>query len=187
MLTTSRADFATRLKLLRQHGMSVNDRVRHESKALVFEDHLELGYNYRMTDIQAAVGIQQLAKLDWIVAERRKIAQRYQEALGDLTCLRLPREPEGCFSNFQSFSVYMLANARLSRNAVMQAMLDAGISTRRGVMTAHRETAYLEQCAGLSLPVSEHACDNSVLLPLYVPMAAEDVETVIRVFRSLLS
>jgi dTDP-4-amino-4,6-dideoxygalactose transaminase len=68
------------MKLLRQHGMSVNDRVRHESSKLIFEDHVEVGYNYRMTDIQAAVGIKQLEKLDWIVEERRKIAQKYTEA-----------------------------------------------------------------------------------------------------------
>ncbi|MFO0911536.1 MAG: DegT/DnrJ/EryC1/StrS family aminotransferase [Pirellulales bacterium] len=185
MITTSRPEYAQRLKLLRQHCMSVNDRVRHESSRVIFEDHIELGYNYRMTDIQAAVGIQQLAKLDWIVGERRKIAHRYQQALGDIDSIRLPSERAGYFSNYQSFSVYLLDNARISRNELMQAMLDAGISTRRGIMTSHRETAYRELCAGVSLPISERACDQSIILPLYVPMQNEDIEQVIRTFRSL--
>jgi dTDP-4-amino-4,6-dideoxygalactose transaminase len=74
MIATSNEAYYNRLKLLRQHGMSVNDRIRHVSHKVIFEDHIELGYNYRMTDIQAAVGIKQLEKLDWIVEERRKIA-----------------------------------------------------------------------------------------------------------------
>ena len=73
MLTTSRKDYYERLRLLRQHGMSVNDRERHASKKVILEDYVEIGYNYRMTDIQAAIGIKQLEKLDWIVSERRKL------------------------------------------------------------------------------------------------------------------
>ena len=84
MICTSNPEYAKRLKSLRQHGMSVSDRVRHESNSVIFEDHLELGYNYRMTDIQAAVGIKQLDKLDWIVGERRKIAAFYIEKLKDI-------------------------------------------------------------------------------------------------------
>ncbi|HEY1007337.1 MAG TPA: DegT/DnrJ/EryC1/StrS family aminotransferase, partial [Sphingobacteriaceae bacterium] len=101
MITTSRKDYADRLRLLRQHGMSVTDQVRHESRTLIFEDHLEIGYNYRMTDIQAAIGIKQLEKLDWIVAERRKIAFRYHNAFKHLPFLQLPLEMDGYFSNYQ--------------------------------------------------------------------------------------
>lgn len=185
-VTTDNEAYYQRIKLLRQHGMSINDRVRHESNKVMFEDHVEVGYNYRMTDIQAAVGIQQLAKLDWIVAERRKIAQRYQEAFADIPFIRIPQEAEGYFSNFQSFSIYLKKDCPVSRNDLMQKMLDADVSTRRGIMTAHRETAYKEECAGLSMPVSEDAADNSIILPLYIPMKAEDIETVIRTFRSSL-
>src|SRR5204863_4213331 len=77
MITTNNENYYNRLKLLRQHGMSVNDRVRHNSKTVIFEDHVEIGYNYRMTDIQASVGIKQLEKLDWLIQERRKIADLY--------------------------------------------------------------------------------------------------------------
>ena len=147
-VTTNREDYYQRLKLLRQHGMSVNDRVRHESSKIIFEDHVELGYNYRLTDIQAAVGIKQLEILDWIISERRIIANKYHEAFKDINCIRLPLEKEGYFSNYQSYSIYLLDNCPITRNELMQKMLDAGISTRRGIMTSHRETAYKKEYQG---------------------------------------
>ncbi|HLG39219.1 MAG TPA: DegT/DnrJ/EryC1/StrS family aminotransferase [Chitinophagaceae bacterium] len=183
-ITTNREDYYQRMKLLRQHGMSVNDRVRHESSKVIFEDHVEVGYNYRMTDIQAAVGIKQLEKLDWIVAERRKITKQYNEAFADIDFIRLPIEEEGYFSNYQSYSIYLRENCPITRNELMQKMLDAGIATRRGIMTTHRETAYKTEYAGLSLPVSENACDNSIILPLYIPMSSEDVKKVIETFKA---
>ena len=183
-VTTNREDYYLRMKLLRQHGMSVNDRVRHESAKVIFEDHVEVGYNYRMTDIQAAVGIKQLEKLDWIVAERRKIAMQYHEAFKDIDFIRLPIEEPGYFSNYQSYSIYLKDTCPISRNELMQKMLDAGVSTRRGIMTSHRETAYKAECAGLSLPISEGAADNSIILPLYVPMSSDDIKKVIETFKA---
>ena len=186
-ITTNREDYFQRMKLLRQHGMSINDRVRHESSKLIFEDHVEVGYNYRMTDIQAAVGIKQLEKLDWIVSERRKIALQYNEAFKDIDCIQLPVEKEGYFSNYQSYSIYLKDNCPVSRNEIMQKMLDDGISSRRGIMTTHRETAYKTECAGLSLPISEKSADRSIILPLYIPMKGEDIEKVIEAFRMYVS
>lgn len=186
MITTDNPEWAARLKRLRQHGMSINDRVRHESSKIIFEEHLEVGYNYRMTDIQAAVGICQLKRLDEIVNERRKIAYRYHEAFADIPGIRLPLEPDGCYSNYQSYSVRLLDDCRASRNELMQQLLDEGIASRRGIMTSHREPAYLPAYAGVSLPVSEAASDNSIILPLYVPMAEADIEKVISVFKRLL-
>ncbi len=186
MVTTSRKDFADRMKLLRQHGMSITDRARHGSSKVVFEDHLEVAYNYRLTDIQAAVGIQQLAKLDVIVNERRKIAQRYAELLKDIDCIRLPQEPEGCYSNWQSYSIYLLPNAPIERNDLMQRMLDAGVASRRGIMTSHRETAYTKRDGITSLPITEDACDRSIIIPLFVPMSNDDVNTVASTFRKCL-
>lgn len=186
MITTNNEAYYTRMKLLRQHGMSVNDRTRHNSSKLIFEDHVEVGYNYRMTDIQAAVGIKQLEKLDWIVEERRKIALRYNEAFKDIDYIRVPLEDEGYFTNYQSYSIYLKEDCPVERNELMQKMLDAGVSTRRGIMTAHRETAYAKESEGVSLPQSEDACDRSIILPLYVPMTNEEIETVIAKFKALI-
>ena len=164
--------------------MSVNVRVRHLSDKVIIEDHLEVGYNYRMTDIQAAVGIKQLERLDWLVEERRKIAFKYLEAFADLDMIRLPREEEGYFTSYQSFSIYLKENCTRDRNEVMQHLLDRGVSTRRGVMTSHRETAYASTGEVYQLPVSEDAADRSIILPLYVPMSEEEVNYVISEVRN---
>lgn len=186
MITTTRSEWAERLKLLRQHGMAVNDRVRHGSSKVIITDHIELGYNYRMTDIQAAMGIKQLEKLDWIVAERRKVAQQYQTALKGVPSLIVPSEPVHCYSNFQSFCVRLTDDFPGTVAELMQDLLDAGVSTRPGIMLAHRETAYRESYEHINLPVSEKIYSSSLLLPLYVPMSASDVELVVQVLRDLL-
>lgn len=185
MISTSNEEFYKRLKLLRQHAMSVNDRLRHESKKVIFEDHLELGYNYRMTDIQASVGIKQLERLDWIVAERRKIAINYHEKLGNIDCIRVPLEQEGYFSNYQSYSIYLKDSCPISRNEFMQKMLEKGIATRRGIMTSHRETAY-KYLNTNDLAITEKTADQSVLLPLYIPMDKEDQDYVIEQIKEIL-
>ena len=187
MVTTSREDYYQRLKLLRQHGMNVNDRVRHNSDKVLMEDHVEVGYNYRLTDIQASVGIKQLEKLDWLVSERRKIAATYLNELKDIDCIRLPAEPDGYFTNWQTFQIYLKENCPLSRNELMQKMLDEGIATRRGIMTTNRETAYRKSYEGLTLPVSEDVSDRSIVMPLYVPMTESEIRQVINSFRKNLN
>ena len=186
MITTNNEKYYERLKLLRQHAMSVNDRVRHTSSKIIFEDHIEVGYNYRMTDIQAAVGIKQLEKLDWIISERRKIAMHYHEAFKNIDCIRLPLEKDDYFSNYQSYSIYLKDNCPVTRNDLMQKLLDKGIASRRGIMTAHRETAYVDYCKGLILPISEDACDRSILIPIYIPMQQEEIDKVIITLREIL-
>lgn len=185
MITTNRKDYYDRLRLLRQHAMSVNDRLRHESKRLIFEDHVELGYNYRMTDIQAAVGIKQLEKLDWIVAERRKIAAAYNAAFKNIDCISILTEPEHSYFNYQSYTIFLKPSCPLSRNELMQALLDSGIASRRGIMTAHRETAYKNEYAGLHLLVSEDLQDRSIILPLYVPMTDVEINYIIETVLNL--
>lgn len=179
MITTSNPALFERLKLLRQHGMSVNDRDRHLARKIISEEYLEIGYNYRMTDLQAAIGICQLNKLDSIVAERRRIAGAYQKALHGLKNIRLPFEPEECRTNFQSFPIFLNKNSGIERDELMQLLLDVGIATRRGIMTAHREKAYLGRCGTIRLPESESASDHSFLLPLFVPMADGIVQRVV--------
>ena len=175
MLTTANAEFDQQFRLLRQHAMSVPDTVRHGSNQVIFESYPVLGYNYRMTDIQAAVGREQLRRLPAIVAERRELAERYGELLADSVGLVLPSEPEWARSNWQSYCVRLPDDC--DQRAVMQAMLDAGVSTRRGIMCSHREDAYRTENPGRSLPASEAAQDRCVLLPLFPGMSPEDQET----------
>jgi perosamine synthetase len=187
MITTSREDYKDRLKLLRQHGMSVSDRVRHSSSKIIFEDHIEVGYNYRMTDVQASIGIKQLEKLDWLLAERRKIALKYNDAFKNIKKVKLPIEKEGYYSNYQSYSIYIKDSRAINRNELMQVLLEKGISTRRGIMCAHKETAYVEEYRSIKLPVSEDLNENSILVPLFVPIKDEEVSMVIDMIRKQLN
>lgn len=169
MLTTKNAAYDKQFKLLRQHAMSVPDTVRHGSNQVIFETHPVLGYNYRMTDIQAAVGREQLKRVPEIVATRRRLAERYNELLQNNIGLETPFEPENRRSNWQSYSVTLPSHC--DQRTVMQAMLDAGIATRRGIMCAHREDLYRN---GWDLPNSEFAQDRRIILPLYHSMTDEE-------------
>lgn len=176
MITTKNAEWNERFRLLRQHGMSVPDTVRHGSAQVIFESFPIVGYNCRMTDIQAAVGREQLKRLAQITADRRAIADRYRQLMADIPGLTLPREPEYARTNWQSFCVRL--PERCDQRMVMQRMLDQGIATRRGIMCSHREAAYADSHPSVSLPHSEAAQDHCIILPLYVQMTPEDVARV---------
>lgn len=179
LITTNNTAFADRLRLLRQHGMSIPDTVRHRSRQVVIESYSEVGYNYRLTDVQAAIGIEQLKRLDWIVEHRRDIAARYTKALRNHPWLIPPLEPGYATSNFQSYAVQLSDDSPISRNVLMQRMLDQGIATRRGVMLSHREPAYAGHPLTNDLSQSEAASENSIILPLYPQMTHDQQESVI--------
>jgi dTDP-4-amino-4,6-dideoxygalactose transaminase len=173
MLTTSNPKFDGNFRRLRQHGMSVPDTVRHNSPQVIFEDYVEVGFNYRMTDVQAAVGRKQLQRLPELVARRRAHASHYAELLGNIEGLRLPVEPEWARSNWQSYCVRLPDH--VDQKEVMQNLLDQGIATRRGIMCSHREPPYLTGKPRHDLRQSELAQDHSILLPLYAQMSENDL------------
>lgn len=176
MITTSDPEADRQLRLLRQHGMSVPDVARHGAKEVIFESYVLLGYNYRMTDIQAAVGRQQLKRLPEMVARRRLLAERYGELLAAVPGLGLPREPDWARSNWQSYCVRLPQGC--DQRHVMQFMLDRGVPTRRGVMCIHREPAYAQANPHLPLPESELAQDRSILLPMHHELSDQDQQYV---------
>jgi perosamine synthetase len=181
MITTRNAEWDAQYRLLRQHAMNVQASVRHASPRVIFESYPTVGYNYRMTDIQAAVGREQLKRLPDIVAQRRVLGARYLDMLADIDGLGLPIEPDWARTNWQSFCVH-LPESRDQRE-IMQAMLDDGIGTRRGIMCAHREQAYAATPVLHSLEASERAQDRCVLLPLFAGMSADDQAVVVDRFR----
>lgn len=198
MLTTSDATLDRKFRLWRQHGMSVPDTVRHSSAVVVFESYPDLGFNYRLTDIQAAVGREQLKKIPQAVHERRHLAHHYEEVLSDIYGLTLPTEPDGCRTNWQSYCVRLPEH--LDQREIMQRMLDDGIATRRGIMCAHREPAYSDpaswrcahpQCAPgphcPNLGQSEKAQDYSIILPLFSQMTEMQQERVASSLRAACS
>jgi perosamine synthetase len=181
MITTRHAEWDKQFRLLRQHGMSVPDMVRHGSAQVIFESYPTVGFNYRMTDIQAAVGREQLKRLPGIVARRRALAARYHTLLADIDGLGLPPEPAWARSNWQSYAVRLPAG--MSQRQVMQVLLDKGVSTRRGIMCSHREPAYAELALRYPLPVSEAAQDDCVLLPLFDSLTDQEQRFVVGALR----
>ena len=187
MITTKHEDWDARFRLWRQHAMSVPDTVRHGSNSVIFESYPELGYNYRMTDVQAAIGREQLRRLPELVSRRREMAAAYGSLLGDIPNLRLPPEPDCVRSNWQSYCVRLLNG--FNQRAIMQALLNRGIATRRGIMCAHREPAYQHQpwrAAG-PLSASERAQDECVLLPLYHQLGNEEQAFIASQLRAVLA
>ncbi|MDE5442466.1 aminotransferase class V-fold PLP-dependent enzyme [Bradyrhizobium sp. CSA207] len=182
MLTTADAELDRKFRLLRQHGMSVPDIVRHGSQRVIFEEYVLVGYNYRMTDMQAAIGRKQLERLPELVARRRAVAAKYAEQLGNLEGLRLPTEPAWARSNWQSYCVRL--PDRLDQRISMQHLLDKGIATRRGIMCSHRERPYAETRQRHDLRQSELAQDRSILLPLYAQMTDADLLSVVAALKA---
>jgi perosamine synthetase len=184
MLTTRDPDLDRKFRLLRQHGMSVPDTTRHAAKRVIFEDYPVVGFNYRMTDIQAAVGRVQLKRLPEIVARRVELAARYTSALRDVPGLVTPFVPADARPNYQSYAVGVTPEFGTSRDQLMQTLLDRGVSTRRGIMNSHQEPAYAGW-VGDPLPHSEAARDSVVLLPLYHSLSGEEQQRVIDVLRGV--
>jgi len=177
MITTDDRIIAERLRRFRHHGMSVSDLERHEADRVIVETYPEIGYNFRMTDIQAAIGICQLAKLPFIIEIRRKISVAYNEAFSNSPHIRVPRVPSYAHHNYQSYWIELVGSAPISRDDLMLRLLERGISARRGIMAIHRERCYCE--AGAPLPVTERITDNTFLLPIYPSMTEADQEWVI--------
>ena len=180
MITTSRDDWAERLRRLREHGMSVSAAARHGAKSPVIEQYLEMGFNFRMTDIQAAVGLVQLSKLDVIIARRRELAARYRELLGEIPGLTMAQDPPYGTTNYQSFWVVLPDDFPVGRDGLLQTMMDNQISPRRGIMASHLEPAYAGH-PHRPLPVTERLTRQSVILPLFHTMTEDDQDRVVGV------
>lgn len=172
MITTRNKSWDARFRLLRQHAMSVPDTVRHSASDIIFESYPTVGYNYRMTDIQASVGREQLKRLPEIVRTRRALAVQYGELLKGLPQLELPFEPPGARSNWQSYAVKIARHE--DQRPIMQAMLEAGVATRRGIMCTHREPAYAALPPRFPLKVSEDIQDRTILIPLFAQITPQE-------------
>ena len=178
MLITPDEDVAARLRRLREHGMNVSAAARHASSQPVIEQYTEVGFNFRMTDIQAAIGLVQLGKLDQLIARRRLLAQRYQQLLGCMPGLRTITDMGYGTTNYQSFWVMLPDDFPISRDELLQHLAEAGVSARRGIMAAHLEPAY----GGLAhdpLPVTERLTTRTLILPLFHDLTEAEQDIVV--------
>jgi dTDP-4-amino-4,6-dideoxygalactose transaminase len=188
MITTDDDALAEQARRLRAHGMSASALDRHRAARVVIESYDAIGYNYRLSDLQAAVGAEQMKKLDRVLQSRRRVGERYNEALAPLKGVQLPYSSARTPHTYQSYQIELGAPLTKSRDEVMQELLEVGIATRRGVMAIHLERPYREANPGLELPVTERASRNSVILPVYASMTEEDqgyvIEHLWRILRS---
>jgi perosamine synthetase len=188
MLTTADEALAKRFRLLRQHGMTVPDTVRHRATTVIFEDYVEPAFNFRMTDLQAAIGRPQLARMSAIVAERRERAERYHDAFRGHPLFMPPAETSWARSNWQSYPVFLREGSGMQQVEAMQYLLDRGIACKRGISNAHQELAYADRstwscgpdpCSPAQFAQSEWLRDHTILLPLFHGMTDDEQDRVI--------
>jgi perosamine synthetase len=183
MITTDDDALAEKARKLRAHGMSVSDLERHKADRVIIEEYNELGFNYRMTDIQASIGLVQLSRLDELLRIRREKAKRYNEELREIKGVEVPFVPSYASHTYQSYCLRLTRDCRLDREDLMTNLLRRGIATRRGVMASHLEKTYTSRQGKVSLPVTEEATRTTMLIPLYATMTDEEQSWVIESLR----
>lgn len=166
MVTTNRHDWAGRMRRLREHGMDVSAADRHRSTQPVIERYLEVGFNYRMTDIHAAIGLVQLGKLEAMIVRRRALAAHYQQMLADVPGIRTVADPPYGSTNYQSFWIELDEQFPIGRDHLLALLHAQGVSCRRGIMATHLEPAYADM-SYQPLPVTERLTARTMILPLY--------------------
>ena len=183
MITTDDDAFADRARKLRAHGMSVSDLDRHKSDRVIIEEYPELGFNYRMTDIQASIGLVQIRRLDELLRIRREKAARYNTELADVKGIEVPFVPTYASHTYQSYCLRLTKDCKLDREDLMTNLLRRGVATRRGVMASHLEKTYTSRIGKVSLPVTEEATRTTMLIPLFASLTDEEQSWVIESLR----
>jgi perosamine synthetase len=182
MITTSDANLAERLRSLRSHGIGLGAELRHSAKEVVPEPWFDtIGFNYRMTDVQAAIGVAQMARLAGIVARRRELAHRYSRLLQE-TPVVAPFEPSECEHAFQSYMVLLPGRTtERERQRVMQSMLDQGIATRAALTAIHLQPAHRPPGGQPPvLPVTEELSRRGLMLPLFPQLSEAEQDRVVK-------
>src|SRR6185437_11323886 len=178
MVVTDDRSIADHVRVLRAHGATVSDLERHKAKGQIYEEYRELGYNYRMTDIQAAIGVEQMKRLDGLLAKRRAAAARYTSAFAGLDQVQPPAEPEYATHSYQSYVIRLRPGSRVTRDDVIRELVDAGISSRKGIAPCHLEPLYASG-GRVSLPITESVAKQSLFLPLYASLSESDQARII--------
>jgi dTDP-4-amino-4,6-dideoxygalactose transaminase len=188
MVTTNRDDFADAVRSLRNHGSTGApdpDVEPHGPWTMATFDRL--GFNLRLSDIQASVGVAQMAKLDALIAERARIAERYTAMLADLADLAVPRPTNNATGHtYQSYVVRLRAGGRARRNAIMEILKGEGIETRPGTHAVHRLGYYRTKYGYRpeQFPVASISEDTTITLPIFPGITEADQGRVLRALRA---
>ncbi len=186
MVLTDDDALAARMRVLRSHGASVSDLARHHSDDVVIEAYDEPGFNFRMSDLHAAVGLAQLERLDWLISRRRELAAEYDRAFAALESVTHSAGRPGYFHTYQSYCIVLTDASPVSRQEAMRRLKAAGVTTRRGCGAVHLEPFFVKRYGLARLPVSERLAARSITLPLFPTMSSDEQQYVIDAVRTVL-
>mgnify|MGYP000880156847 CR=1 FL=1 len=186
MLMTDDDAKAERARALRSAGASISDLDRHKAKGALFQQYFEYGYNYRMTDIHAAIGLVQLDKLGAMLAQRAAQAKRYDALLADIEEVSPPHVPAYAEHAWSSYCVRLRPNASVPSDDVVRRMAERNVSCRRGIQPLHHEPYFAETMKGLRLPETEAAARDTLFLPIFPGLTNDEQDTVVRALRESL-
>lgn len=185
MVLTDDRDLAARLRQLRHQGMNLSDYDRSKASPTTFEEYGEIGFNFRLTDIQAAIGLVQFKRLEGMLARRRAVAERYTKQLGQCPLFDFPYIPPGMTPNWQSYWIAVHPDSPIDRNEIMEHLHERGVPTRRGVMASHLEPAYAETKA--SLPHTEDLARRGLQLPIHSCLTEREQDHVLEALEEVVN
>jgi dTDP-4-amino-4,6-dideoxygalactose transaminase len=189
MLTTRDSELAERAERLRNHGASVSEEQRHHGpRPYILPDFDLCGFNYRMTDLQGAIGVEQLKKLDRFIAERDRRAKWFAEQLADIAWLRTPDVPDWADHAWQSYVTYVDPElAPAARNDIMDRLKDLGVATRPGTHAVHMLGYYREafDIHPDQFPGARDCDAHSMAIPLHNRMDDDDYDYVVEALHSI--
>jgi len=177
---------AERARNLRSAGASISDLVRHQAKGVLQQQYFEVGYNYRLTDIQAAMGLVQMKKISAILEQRSEQAVFYNSELSQLEEIQTPFVPEYAQPAWSSYCIKLRPSCRIGRDALLARLSEHGISCRRGIQPLYKEPYFKPTCQDLFFPATEDAAENTMFLPIFPGLKAAQQEYVVQKIKECL-
>jgi dTDP-4-amino-4,6-dideoxygalactose transaminase len=187
MLMINDSQWAERARILRSTGASVSDLVRHQAKGTIVQEYLEAGFNYRMTDMQAALGLVQLRKLPEMLAARRRQAGFYDAALSEIDELEAPYVPEYATHAYSSYCIRVRPGCAVDAHTVVVRMAEHGISCRHGIQPLHTEPYFRDTMGDLDLPATEAAAHETLFLPIFPGLTEHQQQVIVAALKESVS
>lgn len=187
MIATDDETFAERARILRSHGASVSDLERHRARGTIYASYPVVGYNYRMTDIQGALGVEQMKKLPWILERKLQVAHFYDEKLGAIDEVDVPHVPAHSVHSYQSYLIRFRPLCHLNRDDLLRSMAARGISCRHGIAPLHMEPYYRELYGETHFPVTEEVSRTTMFLPIFPTMTETQLQYVVDSLKEVLA
>lgn len=187
MLVTGLAEQAERARALRSTGASISDIDRHHAKGVLQQVYEEVGFNYRLTDLQAAIGLTQLGRIEQMLAARRAQAERYHSLLAEIDEIQTPHVPPKAEPCWSSYCVKLRSAAAARRDEVLTHLAARGVSCRRGISPLYAEPYFRRHEPDLYLPGSEEVARGTLFLPIYPGLAVEQQQFIVAALKEALA